>query len=1839
MSASPNGSPTSPDLAKDLLLRPEDRNGVSDHLPPNYPTTISAWRSAQIAGDGLERLCSLVAGQRHANSVTQACVSLATDEHIREQWQALDSQHDLPLHGVPFAVDENMGARGSNLGPETTELATTLTGSDSPVVARLKAQGAILIGKIKMDLQETRSVVSCRPDDSAPNANLKYVSAGSGSAMVVALGVVPFALDADTDVSGRMPAALINTGIYGLRATKGAIRIRDGDQACESLDSVCIFTTTADDAETIMSLVEDRDAPSGNMPISIPSSDDLDDFGSAALDSLPPYLAVADQLSWFGKRSHSAAYAAALQEARRLGWHLVPRDLSSLFELGRRLADGASTADALADDDLRQSLKEILTQLQSFHGILLPTIATPEQVVQDPTRQGSKLGTYTGFVNLLNCCAITFPAGFRQDNLPFGLTLISSQGQEHKLLRITRQWVAGESRPSGATYSYLTTTAPGPTTRKNATPLPKSNVELAVVGVRLTGSALGRDLASRGAKLDRVTTTAASYRLYTLDHFVYPAGLGRMGPGETTNGGREVDLEIWSLPNSARDSLATSIGPPLALGSIELKDGGSACGFVCEARDPAGATEITDLRAWEAQMAKQPAEPPPRRRIARVLIANRGEIAVRIIRTLRRMEIEAVAVYSDADADTAHVRDADVALRLPGATAAETYLNADRILALARSASADAIIPGYGFLAENAGFARRVEAEGMLWIGPSPPQMSKLGLKHTARKIAAALGIPVIPGGWPVRSVEEALDRAREVGFPLMLKSSAGGGGIGLRRCDEASELEEAMQSVQRLAETNFGNGCVILERFITRARHVEVQILGNGSGRVITAGERDCSLQRRYQKVVEESPALMVPDEARLRMRDAAVRLVSALHYRTVGTVEFLYDMDTQGFYFLEVNTRLQVEHPITEAVTGLDLVEAMIQIAADGGQELFRKYPDGVVPVTGVAIEARLYAEDPSQGFRPCAGRVLELELPLSDLRVDTWISRGAEVSACHDPMLAKLIARGKDRREAVARLAEGLGATKVGGIETNLEYLKQLVASAMFQSGDYTTRSLEDFRYTSASFRVVEPGCLTTIQDWPGRTGYWNIGVPPSGPMDDLSFRIANRLVGNQQGCAGLECTMTGPSLIFHCDAIVAVVGAVASVHIDEKHAPMNQALCVPAGSTLKVGSVESGARFYIAIRGGIDVPLVMGSRSTFELGQMGGSAGRKLQRGDLISLLDSSKPGIIDGGSLPASPQMPIPRQPGAEWTIGVVPGPHGAPDFFTEQDINSLFGSKWTVHYNSNRLGIRLKGPRPQWARQHGGEAGLHPSNIHDSPYSIGSVSFTGDDAVVLTRDGPSLGGFVVFCVVASAEMWKLGQVRPGDSIRLLPVATEKALALNAELSSSIDHLTPLPGLTWPEPKTTTRPTDPVILGTTTHHNKQRIQFRRAGDSALLLEFGEASTFNLRQSFEILAFVRHHQHRQAIPGAEELTPGACTLHVRFSPHNTSHQTMTDRLARHMRSYAVPGRVPSRRVRLPLAFDDAATRAAVARYAATVRAGAPWVPSNVDFLARLNGVGRGVLRDVVGGSEFLVLGLGDVYLGSPCAVPLDPRHRLFGTKYNPSRTFTPKGAVGIGGQYMCIYAAESPGGYQLVGRTVDNIWAPTTGAGPAAGDPQQHCLFDIFDRISFYPITEAELDAARSSGAQRGLVRIEDGVLDLEAHEAWEDAHRGEIEASAAQRDRAIRAAPFLDELIRPREEATATNGACSQDGPPDNGEEGQFDGCERVEAGIPGRCWRLLVKEGEAVKARSVLANLESCKMDVQILSPVDGVCVKILVNEGAVVDAHDTLMLVRPHSEQKPQDI
>ncbi|BBR57564.1 hypothetical protein WP4W18E05_09320 [Klebsiella sp. WP4-W18-ESBL-05] len=394
--------------------------------------------------------------------------------------------------------------------------------------------------------------------------------------------------------------------------------------------------------------------------------------------------------------------------------------------------------------------------------------------------------------------------------------------------------------------------------------------------------------------------------------------------------------------------------------------------------------------------------------LTKLLIANRGAIACRIMRTLRAMDIGSVAVYSDADISSLHIREADEAISLGDGPAANTYLVSDKIIAAAKANGAQAIHPGYGFLSENADFADACEQAGIAFVGPTAEQLRLFGLKHTARALAKAHGVPMLEGTELLADVTDALQAAERVGYPVMLKSTAGGGGIGMRVCYSAAELSEAFDAVVRLGKNNFSNAGVFIEKYIERARHLEVQLFGDGNGEVIALGVRDCSVQRRNQKVLEETPAPNLPAGMAQALCEAAIKLGKAVNYRSAGTVEFVYDSDAARFYFLEVNTRLQVEHGVTEQVWGVDLVRWMIALAA-GELPPLGELRDRLEP-QGHAIQARVYAEDPGRQFQPSPGLLTEVVFPTDDrvtLRIDSWVESGCEVPPFFDPMLAKIIA----------------------------------------------------------------------------------------------------------------------------------------------------------------------------------------------------------------------------------------------------------------------------------------------------------------------------------------------------------------------------------------------------------------------------------------------------------------------------------------------------------------------------------------------------------------------------------------------------------------------------------------------------------------------------------------------------------------------------------------------------------------------------------------------------------------------------------------------------------------
>ncbi len=1181
----------------------------------------------------------------------------------------------------------------------------------------------------------------------------------------------------------------------------------------------------------------------------------------------------------------------------------------------------------------------------------------------------------------------------------------------------------------------------------------------------------------------------------------------------------------------------------------------------------------------------------------KVLIANRGAIAVRIERTLKKMGIKSVAVYSKADQDSLHVEYADEAVFLGDGTAKETYLDTTKILNAAILTGAQAIHPGYGFLSENTDFAKECETNGIRFIGPAAEQIRLFGLKHSARDLAKRADVPMLPGTGLLSGIDEAIAEAQKIGYPVILKSTAGGGGIGMRICHSPEELNQAFGAVRYLASTNFKNAGVFIEKYITRARHVEVQIFGNAFGEVAVLGERDCSVQRRNQKVVEESPAPGLTDSIRERMYTAAERLAKEAKYQSAGTVEFLYDEATQAFYFLEVNTRLQVEHGITEEVLGIDLVEWMIKEAA--GELTGIKALAG--KPKGHAIEVRVYAEDCINGFRPNTGRIDDVFLDPT-ARIETWIQKGIQVTSLYDPMLAKLIVHAADRQDAISKMNRVLTSSRVYGVTTNLQYLKALIETEDYQSGALFTGMLNDFMPEEKAIEVLDGGVQTTVQDYPGMIGYWSVGVPPCGPFDSFNFRMGNKLLGNPEHAPGLELAYKGGSYRFRTTMSFCITGADMHATLDGEEIGMYQVIHAAPMQVLEFKECSVGMRTYLLIAGGLDMPRIMGSSATFIDGRFGGHNGRPLRAGDVLRVNDNC---IID--SIESVPEEFRPALSNV-WTIGVIPGPQPTSEYLHPDYLKVLTSSTYEVNFNSARTGIRLNGPIPQWVRTDGGDAGLHPSNIHDNAYAIGTLDLTGDQSILLGPDGPSLGGFVCPVTTAKGELWKLGQLHPGDKVRFQLLTLEQAEAIRKAVEDNINQSYKLVML--PEP--VSLDAEYAILARDRAAGTD-ITVRLDGEENILVEFGPME-LNIDLRFRVHVLMQELE-KMKLP-VIDLTPGIRSLQIHFDLERISLKEMVGAVLKvnselpELENIAVPSRI----IKLPLSWDDPQTRLAAERYQKTVRPDAPWCPSNPEFIRRINGLDSiDDVKNIVFNANYLVLGLGDVYLGAPVATPIDPRHRLVTTKYNPARPWTPENAVGIGGAYLCVYGMEGPGGYQFVGRTIQ-MWNPLreTEYFPK-GKPW---LLNFFDQIKFYPVTAEEILKYREEFIRgKFKIGIEETTFNLGEYRKFIEDNKASIQAFKEHREASFEAerqrwkAQGLDIFVSETEAA------------PTIIDEAIPKGCKAVRASLPGSVWKVQVKEKQPVKKGDVLLILESMKMEFSIISQFNGIVERIYINPGEQVNS------------------
>jgi len=1115
----------------------------------------------------------------------------------------------------------------------------------------------------------------------------------------------------------------------------------------------------------------------------------------------------------------------------------------------------------------------------------------------------------------------------------------------------------------------------------------------------------------------------------------------------------------------------------------------------------------------------------------------------------------------------------------------------------------DAIIPGYGFLSENAHFARQVLNAGIAWVGPSPESIEAFGIKHTARDLAEKANVPIVPGTKGlVENEDEASIEAERVGFPVMLKATGGGGGMGLITCSKVEEVREGFRMVQSRGKTLFKNPGVFIEAFYPASHHIEVQVFGNGQGQAIHFGERECSIQRRHQKVIEECPSPFVEAHPELRQKlgVAAVRLAESINYGSAGTIEYLVDDKSSDFFFLEMNTRLQVEHGITELCYGVDLVKLMLQ-QADAqlmgrggldGAKLKQMQPSGP---SGSAIEARVYAENPLKDYAPSPGLLQKVEWKdVPGGRIDTWVFTGSRITPNYDPLIAKAMVHADTRDDAMAAMSEILTQSSICGPPTNLEFLATILDDQRFKAGDTMTSFLQDFTYAPHAIDVISAGAYTLIQDLPARPTVGK-GIPHSGPMDQMAFQIANILVGNPRGKEGLEITLSGPELRFVSPATVALCGASMETTLDGKEFPMWTTVKIEAGQRLKIGKATAGGcRSYLAVHGGFpSVAKYFGSKSTSPLVAIGGYQGRALAPGDLLQIASY----VPDHFAATTLPEALRPKYE-TDWEIAAMVGPHDE-GFFTPDFIKTTYDTKWKVSHNASRSGIRLIGPAPKWARKDGGDGGAHPSNLIEYGYPLGTLNWTGDDPCIFPVDCPNFGGFTSSTTVIKADWWKLGQLKAGNTLKYVRVGLQDALKKrkrNDAFLDSVEHAVKVrtwpndlesiqrghvnfhecdigKAVLWDKPATSTTP---------------RVRYRQGADDHLLVEYG-AESFNLNHRCRVTA-LENNLNSSSTPGNIRLniynTVGCCTTLLVF--YNGLALPRADLVAHLQTIESQLGdlrttKVPTRIFKLPISFESKLQDEATQRYMTNQRPHAPYLPDNLAFVAKNNAFTPQQLKDIYLTGQFMAVVVG-FFCGNTVSLPVDPRQRLSAPKMNPSRVFTPEGTVGWAGSCMSIYPVDSPGGYQMTGRTVP-CWDYYS---YKPGFSTQPWIFRDFDILTFYQVSEAKLDTLL------GLFRA--GKYDWEFEEVQFDmAQHNQLLESTAEDVKGIRAeqGKAQDEMNKLEEESLKRWRSEKAENQVDESTvEKLLDdpNIVGVEAPVDANVWKVEVEEGDEVGETDVVST-------------------------------------------------
>ncbi|QYS99930.1 hypothetical protein H0G86_007049 [Trichoderma simmonsii] len=1222
--------------------------------------------------------------------------------------------------------------------------------------------------------------------------------------------------------------------------------------------------------------------------------------------------------------------------------------------------------------------------------------------------------------------------------------------------------------------------------------------------------------------------------------------------------------------------------------------------------------------------------------ISPVLIANRGEIAVRLIKSAKALGIKTIAIYTPVDQQSLHVRLADKAVPLTGGNAGG-YLQTAEILEICQAENVASVIPGYGFLSENTDFAEDVVKAGMTWIGPSSDTIKSFGIKHTSRILAEEAGVPIVPGTKDLlKNAQEARQAAEAIGFPVILKATAGGGGMGLQVCNNSDEVQHYFETIVSRGQTLFKNAGVFMEKYIAQGRHIEVQIFGNGLGDAISFFERECSIQRRHQKVIEECPSLFVGKTPGLRQKlsDAAIRLAELVKYKSAGTVEFLVDDDTGSFFFLEMNTRLQVEHGITELCYNVDLVAMMYEQAAaeasplGGIKHLKQRQPTGP---QGAAVELRLYAENPVRNYAPSPGLLQDLEWAKGDIRIDTWVTKGTNISAYYDPLLAKLMAHSPTREESSEKLIRFIDDSVIAGPPTNADFLRQILASPPFKAGQTTTNFLSTkFNYKPCAIDVISGGPLTHIQDLPAWFGVRN-GVPESGPMDPLAFQIANILVGNELTTEALEMTGAGPELRFLADALIAVSGPDIAIELDGEPKKSWESFAVKAGQRLSLGKIRgNGCRAYLAISGGFpSVPKFIGSKSNAIACNFGGYQGRRLAAGDLIFLKEQDVSRLSQFTR--AFPSDLLPKYE-SDWEIYCVPGPHDV-GFLTNSGIETLYNTKWKVSHNASRSGIAIVGPTPEFSRQDGGEGGGHPSNVLEYGYPLGAVNWAGDAANILPLEGPDMGGFISTNTVVRADFWRLGQVSPGNTVTFKPISFDSAIELRKRtidfISTTSEAFKRPGGIKDLRPLDWVVPSDHVSAVIKEIHetdSRPPTTYRQAGDTYILVEYGQQkSSLNLRGRVELLANEIESWKDDRISGC---VATHINLLVQFEGTRLHQSELMEKLIKAEQRIpdASQAKLPSRIIRLPLVWDDSVTKKYIQDYTEAVRSSAVYLPSNIDFVARNNGITAQDVLDTFIKARWICVSV-CFYTAVPCIINLDPRKQLRCPKWNPPRTATPEGCVGVGGISACIYNSLSPGGFQMMGRSIPGWDFFSLNKQYLRNKP---AFFRTFDQFEFYQVSEEEYNKFLDDfHAGQFTYDIQPAEFDMKEYNEFLDSIQDDLVQVRKRQDEA--AAVLAKEEASLLAEWKASKAAMVTFVTDDIEKLKADPKLSYIASPMNANVWKLQVKEGDIIQKNHLITILEAMKMEISVFSEDEFIgtrVTKVVQKPGSIVSPGDPICFV-----------